>query len=154
MKPRLNPYAAAPDAMNAVTELANYVADCGLEHSLLSLIKIRASQINGCAFCIHMHTRDARAEGETEERIYLLDAWRESPLYTDRERAALTWTESLTLVAQTHVPDADYAIVSAQFSATEIAQLNVAIGLINTWNRIAIANRAVHPARASHAVSA
>ena len=151
MKQRINPYAAAPDAMNAVMALANYVADCGLEHSLVSLVKIRASQINGCAFCVHMHTRDARAEGETEERIYLLSAWRESPLYSARERAALAWTEALTLIAQTHAPDDVYAEVAAQFDATEITKLNVAIGLINVWNRIAVANRALHPVRATHA---
>jgi AhpD family alkylhydroperoxidase len=151
MKQRINPYAAAPDAMNAVMALANYVADCGLEHSLLSLVKIRASQINGCAFCVHMHTRDARAEGETEERIYLLSAWRESPLYSARERAALAWTEALTLIAQTHAPDDVYAEVAAQFDATEITKLNVAIGLINVWNRIAVANRALHPVHATHA---
>src|SRR6201985_186273 len=108
MKPRMNFYHAAPEAMKAMVALESQIASSGLEQSLIELVKTRASQINGCAFCIHMHTRDARAHGETEERLYLLDAWRESPLYTDRERAALAWTESVTLVSQTHVPDTVY----------------------------------------------
>jgi AhpD family alkylhydroperoxidase len=108
MKPRLNPYEAAPDAMKSIAALEAYVQASGLEPSLIELVKTRASQINGCAFCLHMHTRDARARGESEERLYLLDAWRESPLYTERERAALAWTEAVTLVAQTRVPDAVY----------------------------------------------
>ena len=97
MKPRLNPYQAALEAMKAVAALDTYVQGSGLEPSLVELIKMRASQINGCAYCLHMHSRDARAKGETEERLYLLDAWRESPLYTDRERAALGWTEAVTI---------------------------------------------------------
>jgi AhpD family alkylhydroperoxidase len=105
MKPRRNPYQAAPEAMKAVAALDTYVQDSGLEPSLVELIKMRASQINGCAYCLHMHSRDARAKGETEERLYLLDAWRESPRYTDRERAALAWTEAVTLVSQTQAPD-------------------------------------------------
>src|SRR6476619_6983592 len=107
MKPRINPRNAAPELMKAMVELGTAV-DGSLERPLVELVKIRASQINGCAYCIHMHTRDARAAGETEERLYLLDAWRESPLYTERERAALAWTEAVTLVAQTHVPNAVY----------------------------------------------
>src|SRR6478609_5934960 len=97
MKPRLNPYQAAPDAMKAMAAMEGYVQGSGLEPSLIELVKTRASQINGCAFCIHMHTRDARARGETEERLYLLDAWHESPLYSERERAVLAWTEVVTL---------------------------------------------------------
>jgi AhpD family alkylhydroperoxidase len=104
MKPRLNPYQAAPGAMKAMMALETEVQQSGLEPALVELVKIRASQINGCAFCLHMHTRDARAKGESEQRIYLLDAWRESPLFSDRERAALAWTEAVTLVSQTHVP--------------------------------------------------
>jgi AhpD family alkylhydroperoxidase len=115
----------------------------GLEHSLQELVKTRASQINGCAFCLHMHTRDARKAGETEERLYLLDAWRESPLYTDRERAALAWTEALTLVAQTHAPDDVYAQLASQFSEEEQVKLTLLITTINTWNRFAIGFRAV-----------
>ncbi|HVJ43058.1 MAG TPA: carboxymuconolactone decarboxylase family protein [Dongiaceae bacterium] len=151
MTPRLNPYKAAPDAMNAVVALENHIAAAGLESSLVELVKTRASQINGCAYCIHMHTRDARAHGETEERLYLLNAWRESPLYTARERAALAWVEAVTLVADTHVPDEDYQIVRAQFSEEEIVKLTVLIGTINIWNRVAISFRAVHPIRAGSA---
>jgi AhpD family alkylhydroperoxidase len=146
MKARLDPERAAPAAYAAVLALDDYVASCGLEHGLLELVKTRASQLNGCAFCIHMHTRDARQAGETEERLYLLSAWRESPLYTERERAALAWTEALTLVAETNAPDDVYAQARAQFSAEELVKLTVAIGLINTWNRIAVGFRAVHPA--------
>ena len=108
MQPRLNPYQAAPEAMKALTELEKYVRNSGIEPTLIELVKTRASQINGCAYCIYMHTRDARARGETEERLYLLDAWHEASLYTERERAALAWTEAVTLVSQTHVPDAAY----------------------------------------------
>jgi AhpD family alkylhydroperoxidase len=108
MTPRLNPYKAAPEAMNALVALENYVQESGLDHSLVDLVKTRASQINGCAYCIHMHTSEARARGETEERLYLLNAWRESPLYSERECAALAWTEAVTLVSETHVPDVVY----------------------------------------------
>jgi AhpD family alkylhydroperoxidase len=127
MKPRLNPSVAAPDAMKAMLSLENYVKSCGLESSLIELVKMRASQINGCAFCLHMHSKDARANGETEERLYLLDAWRESPLYSARERAALAWTEALTLVAQTHAPDADYAALKQNFSEAEEVKLTLLI---------------------------
>ena len=112
---------------------------------------MRASQINGCAYCLHMHARDARAKGESEERLYLLDAWRESPLYTDRERAALAWTEAVTLVSQTRVPDEVYEAVRGQFSQEELVKLTVAIAAINAWNRIAISFRAVHPVRKAQA---
>src|SRR6516164_9329314 len=115
MKPRLNPYQAAPDAMKALMGLESCVQESGIEPRLLDLIKTRASQINGCAFCIHMHTHEARARGEAEERLYLLDAWRESPLYTERERAALAWTEALTLVAETRAPDDVYEALKAHF---------------------------------------
>ena len=118
-------------------------ANTGLEPALLELVKMRASQINGCAYCLHMHSRDARALGESEERLYLLDAWRESPLYSDRERAALAWTEALTRIADTHAPDADYEAARAQFSEKELIDLSMAIVAINGWNRFAIAFRAV-----------
>ena len=147
MRPRLNAYRAAPEIMQALLALEGAVAGSGLEPSLIELVKTRASQINGCAFCIHMHTRDARAKGETEERLYLLDAWRESPLYTDRERAALAWTEALTLVAQIHAPDAVYEEVRAQFGEADLVKLTVLIGTINTWNRVAIGFRSVHPVK-------
>jgi len=151
MKPRLNPYQAAPDAMKAVAALETYVKSSGLEPALIELIKMRASQINGCAYCLHMHSRDARAKGESEERLYLLDAWHESPLYTDRERAALAWTEAVTLVSQTRVPDEVYEEVRGQFSEEELVKLTVAVAAINAWNRIAISFRAVHPVRKAQA---
>ena len=149
MTPRLNPYKASPEAIAALSALETYVVGSGLEPSLIELVKIRASQINGCAFCIHMHTRDARAHGETEERIYLLDAWHESPLYTARERAALAWVDSVTRVADTHVPDDVFQVVSSRFSEEEIVKLTVLIGTINAWNRIAISFRAIHPSKAA-----
>jgi AhpD family alkylhydroperoxidase len=153
MKPRLNPYQSAPEAIKAVAALETYVQGSGLEQSLIELVKTRASQINGCAYCIHMHTRDARAHGETEERLYLLDAWRESPLYSERERAALAWTEALTLVSETHVPDAVYEEVRAQFAEDEIVKLTVLVATINVWNRISIGFRAVHPVKAAGAAA-
>ncbi len=145
MDARLNAWTAEPELMKVMLTLSEKIAHCGLELSLLELVKIRASQLNGCAFCLHMHTRDARAHGETEERIYLLSAWRESPLYTERERAAMIWTEALTLVSQTHAPDADYAAVRAHFSEQETVKLSLAISLINAWNRIAVGFRHIHP---------
>jgi AhpD family alkylhydroperoxidase len=141
MKSRYNPFKAAPDAYNAQLALSNYVKNCGIEPSLQELIKIRASQINGCAYCLHMHARDARAAGESEERIYLLDAWREAPVYTARERAALSWTEAVTLVTQGHVPDAVYEEVRRHFSEEELTKLTLAVGVINTWNRLAVSAR-------------
>lgn len=145
MQNRLDYSAAAPESMQAMLALEKQVRNCGLEHSLMELVKTRASQINGCAYCIHMHTRDARAVGETEERLYLLSAWRESPLYTPRERAALAWTEALTLVADTHAPDEDYAEMRRHFTEQEAVQLTLLIGVINIWNRLAIGFRSIHP---------
>jgi AhpD family alkylhydroperoxidase len=147
MTPRLNALEAAPDAMNAVRAFATYVEGCGLEKSLIELVKIRASQINGCAYCLHMHARDARARGESEERLYLLAAWRESPLYSDRERAALAWTEAVTLVDETHVPDAAYDELRRCFSEEEVVKLTLVVATINALNRIAISFRAVHPVK-------
>ena len=147
MQPRLNPYKAAPELMKAMMALEEAVAHSGLEASLIELVKTRASQINGCAFCLHMHTRDARARGETEERLYLLDAWRESPLYTERERAALAWTEAVTLVSQTHVPDSVYDQVRKHFDEAELVKLTMLLVAINGWNRIAISFRSVHPVK-------
>ncbi|NRD60548.1 carboxymuconolactone decarboxylase family protein [Corallococcus exiguus] len=148
MKARMNPFAVAPDALKSMMEYSGKVSALGLESNLQELVKIRASQLNGCSFCIHMHTRDARAHGETEERIYLLDGWRESPLYTERERAALGWTETLTLVSQTHAPDADYDALKPHFTEEEIVSLTLLIGLINTWNRISVGFRSMHPVTA------
>ena len=145
MSARLNPFAAAPEMIAAMTALETAVVSSGLEHSLIELVKTRASQINGCAFCIHMHTRDARAHGESEERLYLLAAWWESSLFTPREKAALTWTDSLTLVAQTRAPDADYAAMREHFDEAEAVKLTMLIGAINVWNRLAVGFRSQHP---------
>lgn len=144
MQARLNANEVAPEAMRAMGALEAYVKRCGLEPGLIELVKMRASQINGCAFCLDMHSRDARLHGETEQRLYLLNAWRESPLYTERERAALAWTEALTLIADRHAPDADYAAVLAQFSEAEIVKLSLLIATINAWNRLAIGFRTMH----------
>ena len=145
MSARLNPFAAAPEMIAAMTAFETAVASSGLEHSLIELVKTRASQINGCAFCLHMHTRDARAAGESEERLHLLAAWWESSLFTPREKAALTWTESLTLIAQTRAPDADYAIMCEEFDEAEAVKLTMLIGAINVWNRLAVGFRSQHP---------
>ncbi|MFZ5790737.1 MAG: carboxymuconolactone decarboxylase family protein [Pseudomonadota bacterium] len=143
MEARLSPSAVAPGAYKAMLGLQGYIDTCSIEPSLQELVKTRASQINGCAFCIAMHTRDARKEGETEERLYLLDAWRETPLYSDRERAALAWTEAVTLVADGHVPDAVYEEARRQFSDRELVDLTMVIVTINGWNRLAISFRSV-----------
>ena len=145
MTTRLNAYAVAPEGVKKMIELEDLLRESGLEYSLYELVKMRASQINGCAFCLHMHSKDARAAGETEERLYLLNAWRESSLYTPRERAALAWTEALTLVAQTGAPDADYEGLKPHFSEVEIVNLTLLIGLINSWNRMAVGLRSQHP---------
>ncbi|MFZ0640748.1 MAG: carboxymuconolactone decarboxylase family protein [Candidatus Acidiferrales bacterium] len=143
MKPRIEMMKVDPKACQAMSALENYVRNSGIETPLLELVRMRASQINGCAYCIDMHTKDARAAGETEQRLYGLDAWEESPFYSERERAALAWTESLTLVSETHVPDEVFEKVKKQFSEAEIVALTVAVVSINGWNRIAIAIRAV-----------
>ena len=153
MKSRLNSYQVAPAVMQAMQALEAAAEKGGLEPSLVALVKIRASQINGCAFCLHMHTRDARAKGENEQRIYLLNAWRESPLYSDRERAALAWTESVTLVSETHVPDDVFAQAKAQFTEGEQVQLTLLIGAINTWNRFSVGLRVAHPVDAPRAAA-
>jgi AhpD family alkylhydroperoxidase len=145
MKPRLNPFAASPGHMQSWLEFGKGVLQSGLEESLMELVKIRASQINGCAHCLQMHTAAARKRGETEERIYLLDAWRESPLYSERERAALAWTEALTLISKTHAPDDVYQAVQAQFTAQEQVALTLLIVTINGWNRVQVGFRASHP---------
>jgi AhpD family alkylhydroperoxidase len=143
--PRLNPFAAAPAPMQKWLDFSKGILQTGLEESLMELVEIRASQINGCAVCIHMHTAAARNRGETEQRLYLLDAWRESPLYSARERAALAWTESLTLVSETHAPDAVYQALQAQFTPEEQVALTLLIVTINGWNRVQVGFRAVHP---------
>lgn len=147
MTPRLdNPFKISPAVMKAMLALETAVHGSGLEEGLLHLVKLRASQINGCAYCIHMHATDARKHGETEMRLYMLNGWRESSLYSPRERAALAWTEALTLVAQTGAPDADYELVKAQFDEAEQVNLTMAIGAINAWNRLQVGFRAAHPA--------
>jgi AhpD family alkylhydroperoxidase len=143
MKPRIEYPRVSPRGFNAMLALQTYVNECGLEHSLLALVKLRASQINGCGYCIDMHTKDARAEGETEQRLYLLDAWREAPMYSARERAALAWTEAVTLVREGHVPDHVYNAVREHFSEAELVSLTLAVVAINGWNRLSIALRTV-----------
>ncbi len=144
MLPRINFYKAAPEAIQAMRGLEHYInQSSGLEPSLRELVKTRASQINGCAYCIDMHTKDARAAGETEQRLYALDAWRETPFYTERERAALEWTEAVTLIAADHVPDDVLLRVRQHFSEEELVKLTLAIVAINGWNRFAIAFRSV-----------
>jgi len=145
-------FAAAPAEMQAWMAYGKaLLAKAGLEPGLMELVKIRASQINGCAVCLHMHTAEARSKGETEERLYLLDAWRDSPLYSERERAALAWTEALTLVAETRAPDDVYAALKEQFTEEEQVKLTLLIVAINGWNRIQVGFRGVHPAAARKA---
>ena len=141
MQARLDFAKTHPAGYKAMLALQAQVNASGLEKPLMELVKIRASQINGCAFCLDMHTHDARAQGEREVRIHLLPAWRESPVYSERERAALAWTESLTLVASSQVPDDVYELARAQFSADELAQLSLAVVAINAWNRLCVAFR-------------
>jgi len=153
MKPRMNFLQAAPETVNALRTFENQVTSSGLEQSLIELVKIRASQINGCAYCINMHTQDARKHGESEQRLYLLNAWPEAPAYTDRERAALAWTDAVTLISQTHAPDDVYQEVRAHFSEAETVNLTMLIATINAWNRLAISFRSTPPVKA-RAVSA
>ncbi len=143
MEPRLNYQALSQEGVSAILALERYVRKCGLEPALLELVKLRASQINGCAYCIDMHTKDARARGETEQRLYAVSAWRETPFYTERERAALAWTEAVTLVHKGHVRDEVYERVRRHFSEKELADLTLAVVAINTWNRLAISFRTV-----------
>jgi AhpD family alkylhydroperoxidase len=143
MEPRLNPFDLAPEGVKALQSLEAYVRRCGLDKSLLELVKVRASQLNGCGFCLDMHTKDARAAGETEQRLYCVSVWRECPFYTDRERAALEWTEAVTLLATSHVPDDVFERARAHFSEKELADLNFAVVAINAWNRLAVPFRTV-----------
>jgi len=143
MEARLSYAKAAPAAYRAMAALERYVKECGLELPLIELVKIRVSQINGCAYCLDMHTKDARAEGETEQRIYTLPAWRETPFFTEREQAALAWAEAVTLVSETHVPDDVYEQARAHFSDEELVNLTMVVVTINGWNRLSISFRAV-----------
>jgi AhpD family alkylhydroperoxidase len=145
MTSRLNPYTVAPELTQLLIDLSVRLAQEGLEHRLVELVKIRASQINGCAVCLHMHTRDARKQGETEERIFMLDAWKESQLYTSRERAALAWTDALTRLSATHAPDDAYEAVEAHFTERDRVTLTLLIGVINSFNKLGVGFR-VDPA--------
>ena len=141
MEPRLDIYKASPDALKAMLAFSAATEKLGLEKPLLELVKLRASQINGCAFCVDMHSADARKGGETERRLYALSAWHETPFFTPRERAALAWTEAVTLISTSHAPDDIHAALDAQFSQKEQMDLTLAISMINCWNRLAIAFR-------------
>ena len=140
--PRIDYGKTAPGAIQAMVGLETYLKGSTIEPALRELVKMRASQINGCGYCLDMHSKDARAQGETEQRLYVLPAWREAPFYTERERAALAWTEALTLVAESHVPDEVYEEARAQFSEQELVDLSLAVVAINGWNRVSIAFRA------------
>ena len=141
MEQRINYLQVAGEGMRAMLGLEKYLHSCGVEERLLHLMKLRASQINGCAYCLDMHWKDLRAIGETEQRLYSLDAWEESPYYTDRERAALEWTDAVTRVSEDHVPDEVYERVRKQFNQKELADLTLAVATINAWNRLSIAGR-------------
>jgi len=143
MKPRIHYAKAAPGVYDAMDALDTYLQGCGLERPLLLLVQLRASQINGCAYCLDMHWKDLRAIGEDELRLYSLDAWQECPCYSDRERAALAWTEAVTRIAGERVPDAVYEHVRPLFSEKELADLTLAVAAINAWNRLSIAARLV-----------
>jgi AhpD family alkylhydroperoxidase len=145
MQARIDLQKAAPDALRAVLALERYIHDSGLPSRLIHLIKLRASQINGCAFCVDMHVKEARKDGHGEQWIALVSAWHESPVYTAEERAVLGWTEALTNLAQTRAPDADFAPLREHFTDEQIAKLTVAIGTINVWNRLAVGFRGQHP---------
>src|SRR5208282_953830 len=158
MEPRIDYRKFAKEPIKALLDMETYLSRCGLDANLIHLIKLRASQINGCAFCIDMHWKDARAGGESEQRLYGLDAWEESPYYTERERAALTWTEAVTNIRDGHVRDEVYEAVRQHFSEKELADLTLAVATINAWNRLAISGRtepghyrpsAEHPAQKS-----
>ncbi len=138
MSQRLDYHKVSPQGVAPLRQLESYISDCGIEHSLLELVKTRASQINGCAYCLDMHTKDARAAGETEQRLYALPAWRETPFFSERERAALAWTEAVTRVSEHHDDDALYAELRKHFSEKESVDLTLAIVAINGWNRLAI----------------
>ena len=143
MQARLNYAKTAPGVYDAMEGLEKYLAQCGLEKPLLYLVQLRASQVNGCAYCLDMHWKDLRATGENEQRLYSLNAWRECPYYTARERAALAWAEAVTLIAQEHAPDAVYEAARSHFSEKELSDLTLAVAAINAWNRLSIAGRIV-----------
>jgi AhpD family alkylhydroperoxidase len=145
MHPRLNPFKLEPTLMQSLVELDQNIVSAGLEVPLIELVKIRASQMNSCAYCLHMHTQDALSHGEDPKRIFLLEAFEESALFTEREKAALRWTEIVTAVDETHAPDAEYQKIKSILTDLEIVRLTLVIGMINTWNRLCTAFRSVHP---------
>lgn len=146
MHSRFNPFAASPDTYNAVMALETHITrDSGLPRNLIHLIKLRASVINGCTFCVDMHARHAREDGLSEQWITLIPVWNEARVYSDQERAVLAWTDAVTLIAQTRAPDADFAAMRAHFSDEEITKITTAIGVINVWNRLAVSARMLHP---------
>lgn len=151
MKQRLDFFAKAPALMQAVVALNKAVQESGLEHSLLHLIKLRASQINGCSFCVDMHAKEALRDGDTLQRVILVAAWKESPLFSERERAALAYTEAVTLISKAGVPDALYEATLEHFSEEELVKLSVAIGMINVWNRLCVPFHAIHPVEQAEA---
>ncbi len=141
MTPRLDYRALAPRGLEGLRKLEGYVRQTQLDRRLLELVRLRASQINGCAYCVDMHTKDARAEGETEQRLYAVAVWEEAPFFTDRERAALAWTEAVTLLHETHVPDEVFELARRHFSEKELVDLTLVIVAINAWNRLAVSFR-------------
>lgn len=143
MSSRVDYGKASPHGIAAMRGLESYVRQCGLDPALLELVRLRASQMNGCAYCVDMHTKDARAEGETEQRLYAVSVWEEAPFFTERERAALAWTEAVTRVSDSHVPDALYEVSRRHFSEKELVDLTLAIVAINGWNRLAVSFRSV-----------
>jgi AhpD family alkylhydroperoxidase len=157
MQPRIDYRKYAQEPLQQLLAIEKYIAESGLEPKLSHLIKMRASQINGCAYCLDMHSIDARAAGESEQRLYTLEAWRETPFFSERERAALAWTEAVTLISQTHAPDDVYADMQKHFLEKEIVDLTLVAAMINLWNRVAISTRAVpghyKPAKSTSAAS-
>tara|TARA_R100000365_G_scaffold3316_1_gene10718 strand:- start:490 stop:1020 length:531 start_codon:yes stop_codon:yes gene_type:complete len=147
MQPRLDFYAEARELMSAQVELKKAVDGCGLERGLIHLVNLRTSQINGCSYCVDMHSREARQEGESEQRVFLVSAWKESPLFSPRERAALAWAENIALISDRGVPDVLYEETLNHFTKSELAKLTIALGLMNTFNRLCIAFHAIHPVR-------
>lgn len=144
MKPRIQFFNAAPDLIKQVQVLNKAVDECGLEQGLLHLVKLRASQINGCSFCVDMHSKEAMRDGDTQQRVFLVSAWKESPLFSERERAALAYTEAVTLISDGGVPDSLYEATREHFSEEELVKLSVAIGMINVWNRLCVPFHAIH----------
>lgn len=141
MSARINYQQTAPEAVRALLNVENYVRQSGIEKPLLELVKLRASQVNGCAYCVDMHTKDARAAGETEQRLYAISVWRDAPFFTARERAALAWTEAVTRISDSHVPDDVYEFARSKFSEKELVDLTMAVIAINSWNRLSVSFR-------------